>query len=146
MIVDVIPLKNAKLSLSVKSKLLVFFVMPIVAATVVADVIQVPVRNQDARRRRNIDRVHGIVVVGQHLTDAEQRLATAGFEMLYSEPIKPTVNKDYQQQLVIVGNTVPNIFESLAYAWQFSWMPFTHSESPYVVIDADLDGTITKVR
>ena len=65
---------------------------------------------------------------------------------MYDEPIAPTFKKDYLQQIVIIGKTQANAFESFAYAAQLSWMPFTHSESPYVVIDATLEGEITVIR
>ena len=60
-------------------------------------------------------------------------------------PIAPTDEQDYLQQLVIVGDPIPNTFETIAYAAQLPWMPFTRSASAYVIINADLDGTITDI-
>ena len=49
-------------------------------------------------------------------------------------------------KLVIVGDTQPNTFETIGYTTGISWMPFTHEESSYVVIEAELDGTIREIR
>ena len=105
----------------------------------------IPVWREDAITRQNRSRVLELVKVGQELEKAEHRLRNAGFKLLYDQPITPTVNEDYLQQLVIVGETRPNTFETIGYVTQASWIPFTHSESPYVKINASLEGIITEV-
>lgn len=100
----------------------------------------------DALARENRKRVHELVVVGQDLGVAEELLKNAGFELMFEEAITPTVAKDYLSQFVIVGKTTPNIFDSVAYAAQVPWIPFNHKESPYVVIDARLDGEIFDIE
>ena len=87
-----------------------------------------------------------MITVGQDLSDAEKTLKNAGFELEYDSPIDLTGNEDYLHQLVIIGETRPNSFETFAYAAGWSWMPFTHSESPYVKIDADRNGKIIAIE
>lgn len=104
-----------------------------------------PVWIDDAEARRNRARVNELISLGQNLGEAQKILRDAGFRLYHDQPVTPTINKDYYQQLVIVGDTRPNAFETIAYTVGLSWMPFTRSESPYVVIDADLDGIITDI-
>ena len=103
-------------------------------------------RNEDNLRRANRLKVQYLVRVGESLPEAERLVVSAGFELMHSKAITPSVGKDYLQQLVIVGNTQPNMFESIGYTTGISWMPFTHEESSYVVIDAELNGTIREIR
>jgi len=122
------------------------FCLIVLGALVVVTILgYIPIWRNDALARENKDRVNELVEVGQNLGEAEQILKDAGFQLVHDEAIAPTINKDYLQHLVIVGETQPNRFESFAYAAQLPWMPFTHSESAYVAIKATLDGTITKI-
>ena len=84
--------------------------------------------------------------VGQQLSEAENILTKKGFRLMYDEPVTPTANKNNLQQIVIFGETQPNIFETFAYTTQLTWVPFTHKESQYLVIDANLNGIITGIR
>ena len=122
-----------------------FGLITLILAVLVSVGLYVPVWIDDAEARRNRARVKELVSLGQDLDEAQRALRDAGFRLSYDEPIKPTVNQDYQQQLVIVGKTQPNAFETFAYAAGLSWRPFTHSESPYVIINASLDGRITNI-
>lgn len=106
----------------------------------------IPIWQDDMAARRNRERVSGMIAVGENLYEAEKKLRGAGFDFMHAEPIAPTVNKDYLQHIVIVGSAHPNTFESFAYAAQVQWMPFVHRESPYVIIDATLEGKITEIR
>ena len=119
-----------------------------VAATValISLILYIPVWRDDAESRRNTIIVRNLISVGQNLYDAQSDLKNEGFELLYDEPVTPTINRDYLLQLVIVGNTHPNVFETIAYTVGLSWSPFTHAESAYVEIRADLDGTITSMN
>ena len=117
----------------------------LIAVALISVLLYIPIWNADAEARQNRARVNVLISVGQNLDEAQRILRDSGFTLYYDEPITPTINKDYFQQLVIVGETRPNSFESFAYATGLSWMPFTHSESPYVIIDASLDGTITDI-
>ena len=119
-----------------------------VAATValISLILYIPVWRDDAESRRNTIIVRNLISVGQNLYDAQSDLKNEGFELLYDEPVTPTINRDYLLQLVIVGNTHPNVFETIAYTVGLSWSPFTHAESAYVEIRADLDGTITSIE
>ncbi len=117
----------------------------LIVLTLTSVILYIPIWNDDAEVRRNRDRVNELISVGQNLDEAQRILRDAGFRLRFDEPIKPTVNKDYLQQLVIVGETQPNSFESFAYASGILWMPFTHSESPYVIINANFNGTITGI-
>jgi hypothetical protein len=105
----------------------------------------IPIWREDARARESRIRVYQLISVGEDLNKAEDKLKNKGFKLWHDEPIAPTVNKDYLQQIVIVGNTLPNNFESFSYASGW-WMPFTHSESPYVIINATLEGIITEIE
>lgn len=115
------------------------------AAALISVLLYVPIWIDDAEARRNREQVYSLISVGQDFDEAQQILLDSGFELFYEEPIKPTINEDYYQQLVIVGETQPNMFESFGYAADILWMPFTHTESPYVVINASLEGTITEI-
>ena len=69
----------------------------------------------------------------------------AQFQTALRGAIAPTINKGYLQQLVVVGNTSSSGLESFAYAVGAPWMPLTSSESPYVIVEADLGGVITGI-
>ena len=116
-----------------------------IAIALISVLLYIPIWNADAEARQNRARVNELISVGQNLDEAQRILRDSGFALYYVEPITPTINKDYFQQLAIVGETRPNSFESFAYAAGLSWIPFTHSESPYVIIDASLDRTITDI-
>lgn len=116
------------------------------ALCVLSAVLYYPIQRDDTQTRLNRKRLKDIVTVGQNLKYAEQILMDAGYQLEYSDAIKPTINQDYLQQLVLVGPRQPNIFETIAYTTGLSWMPFTHSEAPYVIINANLDGKITEIR
>lgn len=117
----------------------------IIAVVLVCVLRYIPIWSADAEARRNRDSVNELISVGQDLNEAQRILRDSGFALYYQEPIKPTINKDYFQQLVIVGDTQPNSFESFAYAAGLSWVPFARIESPYVIIHASLDGRITDI-
>lgn len=108
--------------------------------------LQLPASIQDAETRRNRDKAMELIAVGQSLEEAESVLQDAGFRLLHDEPASPTINKDYLQQLVIIGDTKANAFDTVAYFTGSSWMPFTSTESPFLVIEADLDGIITDIH
>ena len=123
-----------------------FCLFALALATAISLLLYIPIWQDDAAARRNKAKVRELISIGQNLDDAQAKLKNAGFELSYDEPIDPTGNGIYVTQLVIVGETQPNTFESLGYAAQLPWMPFTHTESAYVIIDANLDGTITKIK
>lgn len=106
----------------------------------------IPIWKADMEAREKRRQVYDLVQVGDDLKSAQKELKDAGFELRYEEPITPTIKNDYLQQLVEVGETRPNFFETLAYTTQAPWMPFMHSESPYVIIDATLEGEITRLK
>lgn len=118
----------------------------ILALAFISLVLYIPVWQDDAKSRHNKIIVNDMITVGQNLDEAQRKLKNAGFKLMYDTPIKPTANKDYLSQIVIVGANRPNIFESFAYAADLSWFPFTHSESAYVIIRADLEGEITSIE
>jgi hypothetical protein len=106
----------------------------------------IPIWIDDYAARKNKAKVRELISVGQDLSEAEGIIKNTGFRLMYDKPITPTYDKSYLQQIFIVGSTSINVFESFAYAAQLSWMPFTHNESPYLVINASLDGTITEIE
>lgn len=107
----------------------------------------IPLWIDDARARQNKERVNELVKVGTDLKEAEQILKSNGFRLMYEKPIAPTCDQSYLQQIVIVGSEkAPNAFETFAYATQLNWVPFSHSESSYVILDATLQGTIREIR
>lgn len=108
--------------------------------------LYIPIWQDDAASRRNRKEVHGLINVGQDLSEAEVVLKHSGFKLEHDKPITPTINGDHLSQMVIIGDTRPNGFETFAYTAGLTWMPFTHSESSYVIIDADLNGKITRIR
>ena len=126
-------------------KVLIFGLILTGLLGLLALLLYVPVWQEDARARSNRAKVYELIAVGHNLDDAEAALIDAGFELAYDEPITPTLYNDYYQQLVVVRKTEPNAFDTLAYATDCDCVPFTHQESPYVIINADLDGTITRV-
>jgi len=106
----------------------------------------IPVWIDDSKARDNKAIIKEMISVGSDLNKAEIIIKKAGFKLMYDSPITPTYDKSYLSQLVIVGNTQPNIFETIGYAAQLPWMPFTSNESPYLIIDATLDGKITEIE
>ena len=118
----------------------------LIAIGVLTIILYIPIWLDDAQARQNRGRVNNLIKVGQDLDDAELILKDAGFRLMYEQAIAPTVNKDYLMQIVTVGETQPNAFETFAYVTNLSWIPFTHSESPYVIINANWDGKITEIR
>ena len=122
------------------------FLIAIIAIVLFSLILYIPIWLNDAEARENRARVNQLISVGHNLDEAQRVLRESGFKLSYDEPIKPTINKDYFQQLVVVGETRPNSFETFAYAAGISWMPFTHSESPYVIINASLDCIITSIK
>lgn len=108
--------------------------------------IYIPIWIDDSAARKNRAHVSTLIRIGQNLDEAERILKDARFRLLHDKPIAPTINKDYLHQIVIIGNPKPNIFETIAYSTELPWMPFIHSESPYLVIDATLAGTITGIK
>ena len=127
-------------------KLLLIGVIPLVLILAFILTCRFRIRTEDNLRRNNRLKVQQLVRTGQSLPEAERLVVSAGFELVHSKPITPSVGKDYLQQLVIVGDTQPNTFETIGYTTGISWMPFTHEESSYVVIEAELDGTIREIR
>ena len=123
-----------------------YFILAIGSITLVSLVLYIPVWQADAKCRRNKNIVNDIITVGQNLDEAQQQLENAGFELVYDKPITPTANEDYLLQLVIVGETQPNTFETFAYVEELSWFPFTRSESAYVRIRAGRDGIIISIE
>ena len=117
--------------------------LAMLATVLISLFLYIPIWIDDSDARQNRARVHELIEVGQNLSAAQRILRDGGFQLTYDEPIAPTIRKDYLHQLVIVGETRPNLFETIGYAADLPWMPFTHSESPYVIIEADLDGNIT---
>jgi len=124
-------------------KVLVIFLCAIAAIITLG---YIPIWKNDREARENRKEVYSLIEQGEDLTKAEEKLRSAGFRLGYEEPITPTIDKDYLQQIVVIGNTKPNFFESIGYASGASWMPFVHSESPYVIIDATLEGEIIRIR
>ena len=108
--------------------------------------LYVPVWRKDAERRRNRAAALALIEVGATLEQAESKLIAAGFRLAYDEAIDQTGAGERLTQLVIVGDTRPNAFETFGYAAQARWMPFTRSESSYLVIAADPDGVITDIE
>ena len=107
--------------------------------------LYVPVWREDAERRRNRAAALGLIGVGETLERAESKLIEAGFRLVYDEAIDQTGTGERLTQLVIVGDTRPNAFETIEYVTQTRWMPFTRSESSYLAITADPDGVITDI-
>ena len=109
-------------------------------------VLYIPIWFDDVESRRNRARVHELISIGQDIQDAQSKLKAAGFQLNYDEPKDITGTGTSFSQLVIVGETQPNRFESFGYAAAMRWMPFTHAESAYVIIRSDLSGKITQIR
>ena len=111
---------------------------------IIGAIIYIPVARDDAEARMNKKRVMSLIKIGDDLDKAEEILRNAGFKLAYKSPIKPTVKEDYFQQLVRVRDGGPNLFDKLSETFGRP-MPFTHKESPYVAINAGLDGVITEI-
>ena len=116
-----------------------------VALALLSVILYIPVWIDDAEARRNRDRVNNLISVGQDFDEAQRVLRDAGFQLVYGSPIKPTIAEDFFSQLVIVGDTRHNAFETIGYVIDVSWMPFTRTESSYVHIRASLEGVVTDI-
>ena len=101
--------------------------------------------SEDRALRKERERVLSLITVGQDFDEAQNTLREKGYKLFYEEPIQPTSKKDYYQQLVVIGNTNPNLMETVSYVTNKN-LPGTRSESPYVIINADLNGKIIKIR
>lgn len=112
---------------------------------VISVMFYIPTAHDDAVARTNKKRIMTLVKIGDNLVEAEEILRRAGFRLAYESPIKPTINEDYFQQLVVVRGGGPNLFDTVSYVTRCS-MPFSHKESPCVAINAALDGIITKIE
>jgi hypothetical protein len=88
----------------------------IVTFTFVVLLMYIPVWMDDAKARENKAKVRELVSVGQKLSEAETILRIKKYTLRYEKPIASTYGKSYLQQLVIVGNIQPNLFETIAYA------------------------------
>jgi hypothetical protein len=122
----------------------ILIVVTVLSTLIIA--ISIKVWWEDDKARENKILIRKLIGAGQQISEAENILKKTGYRLMYDEPIKPTTNKDYLQQIVIIGETQPNIFETFAYATQSNWVPFTHKESQHMVIDATLNGVITEIR
>ncbi len=89
-------------------------------------------------------RVRHLVNPGQSLGDAEQKLSDLGYVLLYEQAIYPTLQRDYVQQIVVVGDARRSKLDSICYA--VGILNPLNAGSPYVVIDASPDGTIIRIE
>lgn len=124
-------------------KVLLVSIGVLLAMTVLGQIL---IWKDDMEARENRQQVYDLVQVGDDLKSEQKELKDAGFKLRYEEPITPTINNDYLEQLVIIGDTQPNFFETLKYTTEAPWMPFVHGESPYVIINATLEGEITRLK
>jgi hypothetical protein len=86
-------------------------------------------------------RVHGLVRVGQRISDAETAIRRSGYR-IYGDA--PTRYLEYEQLLVIIGDTSPSTLDTLCYV--IGRPNPLSTQSPYVTISATLDGVITRVE
>ena len=109
----------------------------VVLATYV--VFSIPIWLADMQTRQDKAKVYELVKVGQETATAMEVLMSHGFILRKAE-------SNGTSQLVVVGDTAPNFFETLQYTTRLPWVPFTNSESPYVVIDSTDAGVITDIQ
>ena len=100
---------------------------------------------EDAELRRERNKVYALIEVGQNLSEAEGILRRSGFELYHDGPIQPTIDKDYLQQLVIIGDATPSGTDTFFYSLTGGANPL-RDESPYVIIGATNDGAITRIE
>ncbi len=86
-------------------------------------------------------RVCGLIRVGQSIVDAQENLRRSGFRF-HSDT--PTRFLDYQELLVIIGDTTPSRLDTLLYV--IGRGNPLRTESPYVSIAASPDGLITEIK
>lgn len=108
--------------------------------------LYIPIWEEDGKRRAGEARVKELVSVGDDIFVADRYLRDAGFRVSGDGPHDPFGDGDSFWLNVRVGERGPNSAESLAYAGDFPWMPFTHSESGWVVLEADADGKIRSIE
>lgn len=108
-----------------------------------AGLVAIPVISY-ARENRQLatarSRVHGLVRVGQSIQDAEAMLRRSGYGF-HGDAL--TRHLDYQQLLVIIGDTTPSKLDTMFYV--IGGPNPLRTQSPYVAISASLDGLITRV-
>ncbi len=93
--------------------------------------------------RAERSRVHRLIEPARTIEEAESILRDAGYKLAYDEPLRPTQKGDYLQQLVKIGDAEPSVIDSIAYVT--GWPNPFYLASPYVVIDAETDGTILRI-
>jgi len=127
-----------------RRRLRMILTLLLVAALSTAAAVGIHVRAARHTLRQERAKVHQLVQPGQPIADAQARLVARGYKLAYNEPIYPTLDKDYQHQLVIIGQTQPSALDTLCYI--MDWQNPLSPGSPYVVIDADTEGVILRVE
>lgn len=95
--------------------------------------------------QKNREQILSFIEVGDQLEEAQKKLREKGFTLVYEEPIDPTKLGNYLQQLVVIGDTDHSAADTFFYVTTGGNGPI-EKESPYLIIEAQYDGTITKIK
>jgi hypothetical protein len=87
-----------------------------------------------------------LIVVGDSLDEAETKIKDAGFRFVYPKAIDPTGRGECLNQLVCVHPIYaqPTALDSFRYTVGLSGPK--SATPPYVVVEADMTGKITRVQ
>ena len=99
---------------------------------------------EDKRIRDERIRVHELIRVGQNIDVAQKVLKANGYKLVYEKPIDQTGLNETLTQLVVIGDTTISTLDGFLYAAQLSHP--IKKESPYLVIDADIEGNIYRIE
>jgi hypothetical protein len=112
--------------------------LALTAGLLAIPVVGYTLENRQLRAERA--RVHSLVRVGQGIAEAQATLRQNGFRF---QSDTPTRFLDYQQLLVVLGDTTPSRLDTLFYV--LGRENPLRTESPYASIAARLDGVITRI-
>jgi hypothetical protein len=112
--------------------------LALTAGLLAIPVVGYTLENRQLRAERA--RVLGLVHIGQSITEAQATLRQNGFRF---HGDTPTRYLDYQQLLVVLGDTNPSRLDTLFYV--LGRENPLRTQSPYASIAARLDGVITGI-
>ena len=94
--------------------------------------------------KKDRSKVNNLIYVGQNFIEAQDILKKEGFKLVDEYPIDSTGLNQHVNQLVIIGDRVPDIDETFFYVYGCGRSPF--ALNPYVGIEASIEGKITSIE
>jgi hypothetical protein len=102
--------------------------------------------DERAEAKANRAKILSLISVGDSFEQAGAKLTNAGFKFSYAKPIDPTGCGEYLQQLVSVHPSLLKPSPQSSFRYAVGMAPSKSEIAPYVVVDADPTGIITKLK